>query len=155
MSPTVPRWCCQELSGGVLLDTFPWNNDVVVVDNESPAADFSLQPPQDVVKYGAGIVMVQTTWGSHPTPRMCWCGAGRDREGEAEARGRSLVELPQVQQVGGEGEWYERMRDRDVSLIVLIANVRSSTYLVYSIETHILCIRYMCDMYRYRGRQQF
>ena len=60
------RRCCQELSGGVLIDTFPWNGDVVVVDDESPAADFSLQPPQDVVKYGAGIVIVQTTWVSPP-----------------------------------------------------------------------------------------
>lgn len=45
-----------------MVDTFPWNDDVVVVDNEVPGDDFSLQPPQEVVQYGAGIVIMQTTY---------------------------------------------------------------------------------------------
>eukprot|EP00904_Undaria_pinnatifida_P007046 jgi/Undpi1/3471/HiC_scaffold_16.g06843.m1 len=58
----MPKQCTQELSGGVLLDAFPWNDDVVVVDDEYPSEDFSLQPARNVVKYGAGIVIMQTTW---------------------------------------------------------------------------------------------
>ena len=45
-----------------MVDNFPWNDAVVVVDNETPADDFSLQPAQDVVKYGSGIVIMQTSW---------------------------------------------------------------------------------------------
>lgn len=44
------------------VDAFPWNDAVVVVDNESPGEDFSVQPEQDVVKYGSGIVIMQTSW---------------------------------------------------------------------------------------------
>ncbi len=52
----------QGFDGAVMVDSFPWNDAVVVVDNETPADDFSLQPEQDVVKYGSGIVIMQTSW---------------------------------------------------------------------------------------------
>lgn len=45
-----------------MVDNFPWNDAVVVVDNETPVDDFSLQPAQDVVKHGSGIVIMQTSW---------------------------------------------------------------------------------------------
>lgn len=51
------------------MDAFPWNDGVVIVDNETPGEDFSLQPEQDVIKYGAGVVIMQTSWVSahaHP-----------------------------------------------------------------------------------------
>ena len=45
------------------VEAFPWNDAVVVVDNETPGEDFSLQPEQeDMVKYGSGIVIMQTSW---------------------------------------------------------------------------------------------
>ncbi|CAN0474931.1 unnamed protein product, partial [Ectocarpus sp. 8 AP-2014] len=45
-----------------------------IVDNETPGDDFSLQPEQPVLKFGAGIVIMQTSWdmedGSLWQPRM-------------------------------------------------------------------------------------
>lgn len=52
----------QAFTGAVEVEDFPWNDAVVVVDNESPGEGFSLQPEQDVVKYGSGIVIMQTSW---------------------------------------------------------------------------------------------
>lgn len=52
----------QAFTGAVEVEEFPWNDAVVVVDNESPADDFSLQPEQDVLQYGSGIVVMQTSW---------------------------------------------------------------------------------------------
>lgn len=52
----------QGFTGAVEVEAFPWNDAVVVVDNESPGEGFSLQPEQDVLKYGSGIVIVQTSW---------------------------------------------------------------------------------------------
>ena len=55
----------QAFTGAVEIEEFPWNDAVVVVDNESPSQDFGLQPEQDVVKYGSGIVIMQTSWVSN------------------------------------------------------------------------------------------
>lgn len=52
----------QEITATLSVDAFPWNEGVVVVDNETPGEDFSLQPEQDVLKYGAGVVIMQTSW---------------------------------------------------------------------------------------------
>lgn len=52
----------QDFAGAVEVEAFPWNDAVAVVDNESPGEDFSLQPEQDVLKYGSGIVIMQTSW---------------------------------------------------------------------------------------------
>lgn len=54
--------CLQAFAGAVEVEDFPWNDAVVVVDNTSPSEDFSLQPEQDVVRYGSGIVIMQTSW---------------------------------------------------------------------------------------------
>lgn len=35
---------------------------MVVVDNEMPGDGFSHQPELNALKYGAGVVIVQTTW---------------------------------------------------------------------------------------------
>lgn len=45
-----------------MVETFPWNDAVVVVDNPNPGDDFSVQPEQDVVQYGSGVVIMQTSW---------------------------------------------------------------------------------------------
>lgn len=52
----------QQLTSAVSVENFPWNDDVVVVDNETPGDDFSLQSEQNVLKFGAGIVIMQTSW---------------------------------------------------------------------------------------------
>lgn len=58
-SPFAPL---QQFTSAVLVENFPWNDDVVIVDNETPGDDFSLQPEQPVLKFGAGIVIMQTSW---------------------------------------------------------------------------------------------
>eukprot|EP00752_Nemacystus_decipiens_P009533 g8521.t1 len=57
-----PESCNQSFSGAVEVEDFPWNDAVVVVDNESPGEGFTLQPEQEVVQYGSGIVIMQTSW---------------------------------------------------------------------------------------------
>ncbi|CAM9697614.1 unnamed protein product, partial [Hapterophycus canaliculatus] len=57
-----PESCTQEFTGAVMVESFPWNDAVVIVDNETPGDDISLQPEEDVVKYGSGIVIMQTSW---------------------------------------------------------------------------------------------
>ncbi|CAN0128454.1 unnamed protein product, partial [Ectocarpus sp. 12 AP-2014] len=69
-----PESCIQQFTSAVLVENFPWNDDVVIVDNETPGDDFSLQPEQHVLKFGAGTVIMQTSWdmedGSLWQPRM-------------------------------------------------------------------------------------
>ncbi|CAM9945936.1 unnamed protein product, partial [Ectocarpus sp. 12 AP-2014] len=69
-----PESCIQQFTSAVLVENFPWNDDVVIVDNETPGDDFSLQPEQPVLKFGAGTVIMQTSWdmedGSLWQPRM-------------------------------------------------------------------------------------
>ncbi|CAM9902853.1 unnamed protein product, partial [Ectocarpus fasciculatus] len=69
-----PESCIQQLTSAVSVENFPWNDDVVVVDNETPGDDFSLQSEQNVLKFGAGIVIMQTSWdmedGLQWQPRM-------------------------------------------------------------------------------------
>lgn len=53
----------QVLAGDVVVDDFPWNDDVAIVNNESPGDEFSVeQPEQEVVQYGSGVVILQTSW---------------------------------------------------------------------------------------------
>lgn len=68
-SHTAANDSVQGFSGDLRVDEFPWNDDVAVVDNVNPTEDFSeAQPTQLVVHHDAGIVLVQTTWVSHPIP---------------------------------------------------------------------------------------
>lgn len=43
------------------VDTFPRNDEVVVMDNKWASDSFDLQPSQKVAQHGAGVVIVQTT----------------------------------------------------------------------------------------------
>lgn len=53
----------QQLEGDLAVDDWPWNDDIAVVHDEDPADNFtSVRPEQDVTHYGAGLVVVQSTW---------------------------------------------------------------------------------------------
>lgn len=68
------RYSHQDFTGAVAVEDFPWNDAVVVVDNEAPGESISLQPEEDVVQYGAGIVIMQTSWVSPVRFRsLCFC----------------------------------------------------------------------------------
>lgn len=55
------RLFVQNFTGGVAVDTFPRNNKVIVMDNKLATDTFDIQPSQEVVQHGAGVVIVQTT----------------------------------------------------------------------------------------------
>lgn len=68
----------QEISADLSLEMFPWNDDVTVVDDPEPTDAFSLQPEENAVRYGAGVVIMQSTWVRshrtrlHPATRVAY-----------------------------------------------------------------------------------